>query len=72
MSKKVWVGDCDHDPDQRGWVDEKTGKKPKVTTFKSVAKRMKVQKSKPLTKQQQDDWFDQRFDDMKDDDYWGY
>ena len=49
--------------------------KPRVTTFKSVAKRMKKQKkARPVTKQTQDqiDDFDRRFKDMQSDCYWGY
>ena len=25
----IWVGDNDHDPENSGWVDEVTGRKPK-------------------------------------------
>lgn len=50
--------------------------KPRVTTFKSLAKRMKVQKKKVKvnkTQKEKDD-FDRAFDEMCRDatQYWGY
>jgi len=85
MSKKVdrtgqiFVGDNDHDPENSGWVDAITGKKqkkPKVGTFKSVAKRIKKQKENPPKQvnevaQAQRDWFDKHFEETKDSEYWG-